>query len=235
MQVLRNLLADLEKMKNPAKAKVLAGFFKTGMGEYGEGDIFWGIIVPKQRIIAQKYFQQISFVDLRYLLKQKVHELRFTAIVILVLKYQKGASGEKERVVKFYLRNLRGINNWDLVDLSAPQILGDYFWKKDKAVLYGLARSKNLWVRRVAMLSTFGFIKKGNFADAIGIAKLLLFDEQDLIHKAVGWMLREIGKRDRKVEVAFLDKYAGNMPRTALRYAIEKFDQKEREKYLKMC
>jgi 3-methyladenine DNA glycosylase AlkD len=160
MQVLQDLLADLEKMKNPVKAKILAGFFKTGKGEYGEGDIFWGIVVLKQRIIAQKYFQQISFADLKYLLKQVVHELRFTAIAILVLKYRKGAFGEKDRVAKFYLRNLQGINNWDLVDLSAPQISGDYFFEKDKTVLYKLAKSKKLWERRIAMLSTFGFIKK---------------------------------------------------------------------------
>jgi 3-methyladenine DNA glycosylase AlkD len=235
MQVLRNLLADLEKMKNPAKAKVLAGFFKTGKGEYGEGGIFWGITVPRQRVVAQKYFQKISFADLRYLLKQSVHELRFSAIVALVMKYQKGDAKEKERVAKFYLKNLKGINNWDLVDLSAPQILGDYLFKRDKVVLYGLARSKNLWERRIAMLSTFGFIKRNDFRDALKIAEILLFDKHDLIHKAVGWMLREVGKRNKEVEIDFLDKYAMRMPRTALRYAIEKFFQREREKYLKMC
>jgi 3-methyladenine DNA glycosylase AlkD len=235
MACLKDLLADAEKLKNPIKAKILAGFFKTGKGEYGEGDIFWGIVVPKQRIVARKYFQEVNFIDLQYLLRQKVHELRFMAIAILVMKYQNGDLKEKKRIANFYLRNLKRVNNWDLVDLSAPQILGDYFFEKDKAALYELIGSENIWVRRVAMLSTFGFIKKGDFTDALRIARSLLFDEHDLIHKAVGWMLREIGKRDRKVEVAFLDKYAGNMPRTALRYAIEKFDQKEREKYLKMC
>ncbi|MFZ2188560.1 MAG: DNA alkylation repair protein [Candidatus Moraniibacteriota bacterium] len=235
MACLRDLLADLKKLKNPAKAKILAGFFKTGKGEYGEGDIFWGIVVPKQRVVARKYFQEVNFVDLQYLLGQKIHELRFMAIAILVMKYQKGNAKEKERVAKFYLKNLKGINNWDLVDLSAPQILGDYFLEKDKAVLYELAESKNLWERRVAILSTFGFIKKNQFGDALRMAEILLADGHDLIHKAVGWMLREAGKRDKKTEIKFLDKYAVNMPRTALRYAIEKFDQKEREKYLKMC
>jgi 3-methyladenine DNA glycosylase AlkD len=230
--VLKNLLSDLEKLKNPVKAKVLAGFFKTGKGEYGEGDVFWGIVVPKQRIVARKYFQQIGFLELKILLKQKVHEVRFMAVVILVLKYQKGGAKEKEAVAKFYLRNLRGINNWDLVDLSAPQILGDYFFEKDKAVLYKLAKSKNIWERRIAIISTFGFIKKGNFFDALKISEILLNDRHDLIHKAVGWMLREIGKRDKKVEVKFLDKYARKMPRTALRYAIEKFEKRAREKYL---
>ncbi|MEI6587429.1 MAG: DNA alkylation repair protein [Candidatus Moraniibacteriota bacterium] len=233
--VFKELLLELEKLKNPAKAKILAGFFKTGKGEYGEGDIFWGIVVPKQRIVARKYFQEVNFVDLQYLLRQKVHELRFMAIAILVMKYQNGDLKERGRIASFYLRNLKRVNNWDLVDLSAPQILGDYFFEKDKAALYKLIGSENIWVRRVAMLSTFGFIKKGDFADALKIARFLLFDEHDLIHKAVGWMLREIGKRDRKVEVAFLDKFAPRMPRTTLRYAIEKFDQKEREKYLKMC
>lgn len=235
MQVLKSLLADLEKLKNPNKAKVLAGFFKTGKGEYGEGDVFWGISVPRQRIVVQKYFQAISFSDLRYLLKQKVHELRFSAMVALVMKYQKGNAKEKECVAKFYLKNLRGINNWDLVDLSAPQILGDYFFDKNKRVLYELAKSKNLWERRISILATYGFIKKGNFQDTLKIAEILLNDSHDLIHKAVGWMLREIGKRDKKTETDFLHKYAKKMPRTALRYAIEKFEKKEREKYLKMC
>jgi 3-methyladenine DNA glycosylase AlkD len=158
-----------------------------------------------------------------------VHELRFTATAILVLKYQKGDSKEKGRVAKFYLRNLRGINNWDLVDLSAPQILGDYFFDKDKANLYQLASSKNLWEKRVAILSTFGFIKKHKFDDALKISEILLNDKHDLIHKAVGWMLREIGKRDERREVLFLKKHAKQMPRTALRYAIEKFREEERK------
>ncbi|MCX6761637.1 MAG: DNA alkylation repair protein [Candidatus Moranbacteria bacterium] len=235
MSILKNLLTDLEKLKNPAKAKVLAGFFKTDKGEYGEGDVFWGITVPKQRIVVRKYFQQISFEDLQYLLRQNVHELRFSAVATLVLKYQKGDLKEKERVAKFYLRNSKGINNWDLVDLSAPQILGDYFFAKDKTILYKLAKSKNLWERRIAVLATFWFIKNKDFSDSLKIAEMLLFDKHDLIHKAVGWMLREIGKRDKKVETKFLDKFAKKMPRTALRYAIEKFSKEEREKYLKMC
>ncbi len=233
MSSLKNLLTDLEKLKNPAKAKISAGFFKTGKGEYGEGDIFWGIMVPQQRIVAQKYFRKIGFSDLKFLLKQKVHDLRFTASAILVLKYQKGDSDERVRVAKFYLKNLRGINNWDLVDLSAPQILGDYLFEKDKAVLYELARSKNLWKRRVAMLTTFGFIKKNQFSDALKIAGNLLGDKHDLIHKAVGWMLREIGKRNKEVEVRFLVKFAKKIPRTALRYAIEKFSKNERIEFLK--
>lgn len=204
-------------------------------GEYGAGDYFWGIAVPKQRVVAQKYFKEISFSDLKYLLGQKIHELRFSGVAILVLKYQKGSAKEKERVAKFYLKNLKGINNWDLVDLSAPQIFGDYFWERDRVVLYKLAKSKNLWERRIAILSTFGFIKNNDFTDTLKIAEILLYDGHDLIHKAVGWMLREIGKRDKKIETDFLDKFTSKMPRTSLRYAIEKFELREREKYLKMC
>ena len=167
MSILRDLLADLEKLKNPAKAKILAGFFKTGKGEYGEGDVFWGIVVPQQRIVAKKYFREISFSDVKFLLKQKTHELRFTASAILVLKYQEGDFEERAQVAKFYLKNLEGINNWDLVDLSAPQILGDYFLEKDKTILHKLAKSKNLWERRIAILATFGFIKKDQFSDTL--------------------------------------------------------------------
>jgi 3-methyladenine DNA glycosylase AlkD len=235
MQILESLLADLKKLKNPQKAKVLARFFKTGKGEYGEGDVFWGIIVPKQRIVARRYIEKISFADLRYLLKQKVHELRFLAVVILVLKYQRGELGEKMRVADFYLQNLNRINNWDLVDLSAPQILGDYLFEKDRTILYRLASSRNLWERRISIISTLGFIRNRDFYDTLKIAKILLLDRHDLIHKAVGWMLREIGKREKKEEVNFLHKYAKKMPRTALRYAIEKFSKEEREIYLKMC
>jgi 3-methyladenine DNA glycosylase AlkD len=233
MSILENLLTDLKKLKNPPKAKILAGFFKTGKGEYGAGDVFWGITVPKQREVVQRYFLEVSFFYLGYLLKQKVHELRFSALAILVLKYQKGDAKEKARVAKFYLKNLRGINNWDLVDLSAPQILGDYFLEKDKAVLYELAKSKNLWERRIAIVATFGFIKKGEYADTLKIAEMLLNDPHDLIHKAVGWMIREVGKRDKKVERRFLNRFAKKMPRTALRYAIERFSPQERARYLR--
>lgn len=233
MTSLKKCIAELEKLKNPAKSKILERFFKTGKGEYGEGDIFWGIIVPDSRAVARKYFLEISFSDLKYLLSQPVHELRFLAIAILVLKYQKAKiDSDKEAIAKFYLKNLKGINNWDLVDLSAPQILGDYFFDKDREVLYRLAYSKNLWKKRIAMLSTFGFIKKNEFTDALKIAEILLFDRHDLIHKAVGWMLREIGKRDKEKEIIFLKKHSKQMPRTTLRYAIEKFEEKERKRWL---
>ena len=232
MPTLEKLVADLEKLKNPKKALLLGRFFKTGKGEYGEGDVFWGIVVPDSRKIAQKYFQEITLGEVRSLLEQKVHEVRFAAMATLVLKYQKGELKEKERVAKFYLRNLKGINNWDLVDLSAPQILGDYLFDKDKAIIYRLASSKDLWERRIAVLTTFGFIKQNDFHDALRIAEILLHDKHDLIHKAVGWMLREIGKRNKKAEVIFLKKHAKQMPRTALRYAIEKFPEKERKAWL---
>ncbi|MFZ2193679.1 MAG: DNA alkylation repair protein [Candidatus Moraniibacteriota bacterium] len=233
MAALKNLLTDLGSLKNPAKASVLERFFKTGKGEYGEGDIFWGIVVPDIRSVARKYFSEISFSDLKYLLSQPTHELRFSAIAILVLKYQKAKTEpDKEVIAKFYLKNLKGINNWDLVDLSAPQILGDYFFDKNKEVLYELAYSKNLWKKRIAILSTFGFIRKNEFVDTLKIAEILLFDRHDLIHKAVGWMLREIGKRDKEKEIVFLKKYSKQMPRTTLRYAIEKFEERERKSWL---
>ncbi len=230
---LKKYLAELENLRNSVKAKVLAGFFKTGKGEYGEGDVFWGISVPEQRIVARKYADKLDFADLKYLLKQPVHELRFSALVILVLKYQKNEKeSEKEKIVKFYLKNTKYVNNWDLVDLSAPQILGDYFLNKNKNSLFILVNSQNFWERRIAVVATYGFIKNNKFNDALKIIELALFDKQNLIHKVVGWMLREIGKRDKKIEVDFLDKYAKRMPRTALRYAIEKFSKEDREKWL---
>ncbi len=232
-ELLKKYLTELENLKNPVRAKVSAGFFKTGKGEYGEGDVFWGISVPEQRIVARKYVDRINFADLKYLLRQSVHELRFSALAILVLKYQKNKKeSEKEKIVKFYLKNMEHINNWDLVDLSAPQILGDYFLNKNKNILFTLVNSQNFWERRIAVVATYGFIKNNKFDDALKIIELVLFDKQDLIHKAVGWMLREIGKRNKKSEVDFLDKYAKRMPRTALRYAIEKFPKEEREKWL---
>ena len=231
MSDLQNLKKDLEKLRNPIKAKLLAGFFKTGKGEYGEGDVFLGITVPKQREVSKKY-KDLDLDSIQELLKTNIHEFRLTALFILVAQYQKADDKKKKVIVDFYLKNTKNINNWDLVDLSSHKILGDYLLKRDKKILYKLAKSKNLWERRIAIITTAAFIKNDSFEDTLEISKILQSDSHDLIHKAVGWMLREVGKRDQKVEEDFLKKYYKSIPRTMLRYAIEKFDEKKRKFYL---
>jgi 3-methyladenine DNA glycosylase AlkD len=228
---LSNLKADLRACANPAKAKILSRFFKTGPGDYGEGDKFLGVVVPEQRQVAKKY-QSLPLSDLQKLIVSPWHEERLTALIILTFKCSR-ADIPKE-YFDFYLKNSRYINSWDLVDLSAPKIIGCYLFNRDKKILLRLARSKNLWERRVAIISTFYFIQQGQFDWTFKIAKMLLGDKHDLVHKAVGWMLREVGKNcGIKTEKIFLDKYRADMPRTMLRYAIEKFPEKERLKYLK--
>jgi len=227
-----NLKNDLQKLANIKQADVLQRFFKTGKGEYGEGDIFLGIKVPEQRKIAKKY-KNLDIKDVEKLLKSKIHEHRLVAILILVLKYTKGDDKLKKQIYNVYLKNTKYINNWDLVDLSAPNIVGDYLLDQDRGILYRLVRSKNLWERRVAILATFAFIRNDDFKDILKFAELLLKDTHDLMHKAIGWMLREVGKRDQKILEKFLDKHVEKMPRTMLRYSIEKFDEEKRQIYLK--
>ena len=222
---------DLLQLSDPERAKNLSWFFKTGKGQYGEGDVFLGITVPEQRKVAKKY-TDLSLNDLQELLNSEIHEHRFTALVILISKYREAEESSKKEIFDFYLRNTKNINNWDLVDLSAPRIIGDYLLNKDRTTLFKLARSNILWERRISILSTFTFIDNCDFEDALSISELLLHDEHDLIHKAVGWALREIGKRDQNVEEKFLTKHYPNVPRTMLRYAVEKFDEKKRKKYL---
>ena len=222
----------LNKLKNPAKAKILQSFFKTGKGEYGEGDIFLGIVVPEQRKIVKKYFQEASLPDVQKLLNSKIHEYRLVGILILVEKFKKAEDKLKKEIFDFYLKNTRNINNWDLVDLSAPHIIGNYLLDKDRKSLYKLAKSKTLWEKRIAILATFAFIREKQFANTIEISKILLKESHDLIHKAVGLMLREIGKRDEQELIKFLDKYTLQMPRTMLRYAIERLPEKKRKYYL---
>lgn len=223
--MLKNICSDLDKLKNPKKAKDLQRFFKTGKGEYGEGDIFLGIMVPQQRKLAKKYLD-LDLDDLQKLLDSKIHEYRMTALFILMKK------DDKKKIFDFYLKNTRNINNWDLVDLSAPNILGEYLLDKNRDILYKLARSKNIWERRMAVLATLAFIKNGDFDDFLKIAEMLINDKHDLIHKAVGWGHREVGKRDLKTEEDFLKKYYKKMPRVMLIYAIEKFPEKKRRAYL---
>ena len=229
--MLDQIKREMSQLSDPERAGNLSWFFKTGKGQYGEGDIFLGIPVPEQRKVAKKYFD-LSLDDLQELLNTKIHEYRFTALVILVSKYRKAEEMDRKEIFDFYLRNTENVNNWDLVDLSAPRIIGDYLLNKERSILYKLAKSNSLWERRISILSTFAFIDNNDFEDSLNISKLLLNDEHDLIHKAVGWALREIGKRNQNVEERFLAKHYLHMPRTMLRYAIEKFDEKKRKKYL---
>ncbi|MBU0460575.1 MAG: DNA alkylation repair protein [Nanoarchaeota archaeon] len=227
--MLSKLKQDLQNLTNPHQAKLLQGFFKTGPGQYGEGDIFLGIKVPVQRTVAKKY-KELLLKDLQTLLNSKIHEERLISLFILIDQYNK--SDHKKEIVDFYLKNTKNINNWDLVDLSAPKILGNYLLNNDRKILYWLAQSTNLWEKRISVLATFAFIKNNQFQDSLKISQILLNDSHDLIHKAVGWMLREIGKKDQTVEEKFLKQHYKKMPRTMLRYAIEKFDEPLRKQYL---
>lgn len=222
----------LRQEANSKHAKVLQRFFKTGPGEYGEGDKFIGIKVPVLRSIAKKY-HTLNYKELKDLLSSEIHEERLISLFILETKFRMSEEREKEKIFNFYIRNRKRVNNWDLIDLSAPNIIGNYLYDKERQLLYELVISKNLWERRMAVMASFAFIKKNDFDDALKLAGILLKDEHDLIHKAVGWMLREIGKRNLKTEEAFLKKYYKQMPRTMLRYAIEKFPEKQRQAYLK--
>ncbi len=229
--VVQNIQRRLQELGSREKAKVLQRFFKTGPGEYGEGDVFIGVRVPDLRKLAQKY-QDITIKEVVQLLGSTIHEERFFALLILISKYSKGNEAVKKRIYELYLQNTQFINSWDLVDGSAQHIVGAFLMDKSKEPLYRLAKSKNLWERRIAILSTFYFIKHDKYAETLKISEILLSDEQDLIHKAVGWMLREIGKRHMLTEKLFLKKHYKRMPRTMLRYAIEKFPESKRQKYL---
>ena len=229
---LHDIRSKLRKLGNKQKARILQGFFKTGRGEYAEDDIFLGVRVPEIRKLAGEY-QDISITDVQKLLKSPIHEERLLALIIFVIKYSKGNDVVKKRIYELYLKNTRHINNWDLVDLSAEKIVGDYLTDKSKEPLYNLAKSKSLWERRISIMATFHFIKQNNFVETLIVAEMLLTDKEDLIHKALGWMLREIGKRNLYTEEKFLNEYFQEMPRTMLRYAIERFPESKRQGYLK--
>ncbi|MFH1591641.1 MAG: DNA alkylation repair protein [archaeon] len=222
---------DLAELADEKKRVVLQGFFKTGPGEYGEGDVFLGVVVPEQRKVAKKH-RGLSLEGVEELLASPVHEHRLTAIFILTDIYRRADKFGKRKAVDLYIANTSRVNNWDLVDLSAPQILGDYLLDKDRSILRKSACSDLLWERRISIITTFAFIRNNEFSDTLEIADLLVSDTHDLMHKAVGWMLREVGKRDQKTEEAFLDRHAATMPRTMLRYAIERFDEKRRKYYM---
>ena len=222
----------LKKIGNDEKAKVLQRFFKTGPGEYGEGDIFIGVKVPELRKLAREY-QSITEQDVEQLLQSLIHEERLLALLILVRQYAQGDEASKRRIYELYLNNIQYVNNWDLVDASAEHIVGAFLMDKDKEPLYRLAKSENLWERRISVMATFHFIKQGHFSVTLDLVERLLSDKEDLIHKATGWMLREIGKRAMSVEEDFLGAHYQKMPRTMLRYAIERFPECRRQKYLR--
>lgn len=223
----------LRAVARPDKVSIYQNFFKTGPGQYGEGDRFLGVTVPDSRRVVRT-FRALSMTEVDKLLRSPWHEERLVALLILVAQFEKGSESQRRAIFDYYLANARRVNNWDLVDTSTPQIVGGWLHAQGKgwALLHKLARSENLWERRIAMLTTFTFIRQGDSTPALEIAELLLNDEHDLIHKAAGWMLRESGKRDVVVLEQFLDRHATRMPRTILRYAIEKFPESRRQRYL---
>jgi|SRR3989344_4971286 len=231
MLTLQSLKEELKTLENKEKAKIFQRFFKTGKGQYGEGDIFLGITVPESRALAKKY-SNFALEEIKILLESRIHEKRLIALLILVNNYQKNKE-KQEEIYNFYLSNTKRINSWDLVDLTADKIIGNYLFDKPKDILFELAKSNNLWERRISIISTFNFIKNNQFQETLKISHILLNDKHDLIHKAVGWMLREIGKRNQSIEEEFLKNNYKSMPRTMLRYAIEKFPEDKRLVYLK--
>ena len=234
----KNIINELENIKNPDKAKILSRFFKTWKWWYGEWDKFLWIPVPQQREITKKYFKKSNLDDIENLLKSEYHEIRLTWLLILCYKYEfvtkRKLYNEQKNIIDFYLSHLEYCNNWDLVDLVCYKILWNYLLDKDKEILYDLAKDKNVRKQRIAIVSTMTFIKKWEFNDTLKISEMLLNHEHDLIHKAVWWLLREVWKKDEKVLKDFLDKYAKKMPRTMLRYAIEKLNEAEKKYYLNL-
>jgi 3-methyladenine DNA glycosylase AlkD len=232
-QISNAVLHELEAQRNADKAAFFPRFFKTGKGEYGEGDVFWGISVPENRAIAKKYFPEISIDELCELLKNPVHEVRACALFMMVYRYEsKKLSDIRKEIYQLYIAHTKYINNWDLVDNSAAQIVGAWLFDKKRDSLYTWAKKGNLWEQRIAIISTFYFIRKNQFEDTVAICKLLLTHEHDLIHKATGWMLREVGKRNEEALIYFLAEYHEEMPRTMLRYAIEKLPESRRKRIL---
>jgi 3-methyladenine DNA glycosylase AlkD len=228
---LKEIRAQLQQIANGDDAAQLQRYFKTGPGEYGEGDRFIGVRVGPLRKLAKQH-RDLSLTDISSLLASPFHEERMIALLIMVEQFDRGDGSEQKRIYDLYLDSLERINNWDLVDVSSPRIVGAYLSERSRKPLYRLARSRYLWSRRVAIMATMYFIKDGEFDDALAIADMLMDDPHDLVHKAVGWMLREVGNRDRYTEEKFLASRYKKMPRTMLRYAIEKFPITKRKRYL---
>ena len=231
--MIEEIRSALKGLGSRERAAFLQRFFKTGPGEYGEGDIFLGIRVPEVRKVAKRY-RDISQGEVKSLLTSPIHEERLLALLILVGQFSRGSCAEQEYIYNLYLNHTRYINSWDLVDLSAEKIVGTFLMEREREPLYTLAQSKSLWERRIAIMSTFYFIKGNDFTETVQLAAILLRDEEDLIHKAVGWMLREVGKRHLATEETFLKSHYLEMPRTMLRYAIERFPEEKRQRYLQV-
>ena len=231
--MLDKLQKETKRLADPVKAKSYQWFFKTGKGEYGEGDKFYGIPNPVCHKLSKKY-KDLKLSELQLLISSKIHEERLIALLILVLQFQKGDNLLRKNIFNFYLKNIRYINNWDLVDLSAHKIVGQYLLsEKDISLLKNMALSRNIWEKRISIISTFAFIGGGSSKEALELSEILVNDSHDLIHKPVGWALREVGKRVSMTdEKKFLNKYASTMPRTMLRYAIERFPENLRKEYL---
>lgn len=230
--------SDIHKLlleqADPEKAAFFPRFFKAGPGEYAEGDKFLGVTVPKQRVIAKASFANTELPEVIKLLKSEWHDDRLTALFILVLKFQKSDARAKEHIYDLYLAHTKQVNNWDLVDSSAPYIVGAWLMDKDRSILYKLVKSDLLWERRIAMVTTLWFIRNDDFGDVIALAEQLLNDKHDLMHKAVGWCLREMGKKAPDLLEDFLEKHATHMPRTALRYSIERLPEMKRQYFLEL-
>lgn len=231
MPILLPVQKELRALASPEIALIQQGFFKTGKGQYGEGDLFLGIKVPLLRALAKQQ-RDAGLATVAQLLASKYHEERVFALLLLMLFYQRADESQQQAAFDLYLGNSARINNWDLVDISAPHIVGRHLEHKPRKVLHRMAKSESLWERRIAIIATFHFIRLGDFADTLKIAKMLLRDEHDLMHKAVGWMLREVGKRDHAAEEGFLLQHYHDMPRTMLRYAIERFPEQRRKDFL---
>jgi 3-methyladenine DNA glycosylase AlkD len=228
-----NLKQSLLQLANPERAIVTARFFKTEKGQYGEGDIFIGVSNPQVQAEVKRFYKNIQMTEIQELIDDKIHELRFAGLLVLVNQYAKASKNQQQMIVDFYLKNLSQINNWDLVDCSAYKILGKFLMDKDRQILYDLAETGHLWSERVAVVSTMEFIRNGQFTDIFRLSERFLTHPHDLMHKACGWMLREVGKRDQLALEEFLDEHLTKMPRTMLRYAIERMEEKKRLGYLK--
>lgn len=231
METLAHIRQALRALSDTSRARHSQKFFRTGPGEYAEGDRFLGITVPQTRKIAKRC-TELQNGEILELLRSPYHEERLLALLVLVDRFKKGDAQQQKVIYDLYLKNKIYVNNWDLVDVSAAVILGTYLLERDTGVLFTMAKAKNLWERRMAILATLAFIKHNRFDMTLKIAQILLQDREDLIHKAVGWMLREIGKRDLATEETFLQTHYHRMPRTMLRYAIEKFEENHRKQYL---
>lgn len=229
----QDVIDDLKLLANPERAALAGRYFKTGPGEYAEGDKFLGLTTPQVGTVIRKHLD-LSLEELRKLIQSPIHEARTTALSIMVNRFLKGDTGTQKQIFDLYMQSTAWINNWDLVDISAPKIVSGFLQNRDRSILYKLAESDSLWERRIAIMGTFGFIRNGQYEDTLKITKILLGDKHDLIHKATGWLLREVGKRDLALEEEFLKTHIRQLPRTTLRYAIEKFPEEKRQEYLKM-